>query len=113
MAIECIVCGKPNPTHLFHCEEHYHCADCGTRTGLCTYTEDVLCEPCHEKRVEKRIAEFDGNTDYTTEITCPHCGYVFSDSWEMNEGEHDCPDCGRTFEVWIDVEVTYCTTKKA
>ncbi len=113
MAIKCRICGKPNPEHIFHCEEHYHCADCETRAGLCTYTEAVLCGDCHKRRVEKRIAEFDKNTDYTDEIVCPHCGYEHSDSFEMSEGEQECRDCGRPFEVTRDVQVTYSTTKKA
>lgn len=112
MAITCRVCGKPNPEHTFHCEEHYHCADCGTREGLCTYLEGVLCNGCHTARVEKRIAEFDGDVDYTDEIVCPHCGYEHSDSWEMREGEHECSDCCRPFDVTRNVEVTYSTTKR-
>lgn len=112
MALKCRVCGKPDPKHLFHCEEHYHCADCGTREGLCTYTEAVLCSKCHEKRVEKRIAEFDGDTDGTDEIVCPHCGYECSDSWEKSEGVRECGDCGREYEVEREVTVTYSTTKR-
>ena len=111
MAITCRVCGKPNPENIFHCNEHYHCADCGTREGLCTYTEAVLCSPCHGQRVEKRVAGFDGDTDFTEEIICPHCGHRPSDSWEMSDGEHECGDCERRFEVSRCVEVTYSTTK--
>lgn len=109
--IVCRICGKPNPEHIFHCEEHYRCEDCGTRQGLCTYSEAVLCDPCHDKRVEKRIAEFEGETDYTDEVICPHCGYEYSDSWEMNEGRHECSDCERPFEVTRNVVVTYSTEK--
>jgi DNA-directed RNA polymerase subunit RPC12/RpoP len=112
MAITCKVCGKPNPEHVFHCSEHYHCADCGTREGLCTHTEDVLCEPCHQKRVEKRVAEFAGDTKYTNEITCPHCGGTMGDSWECNEGEQECNDCGRKYDVIRHVEVSYSTSKR-
>jgi transcription elongation factor Elf1 len=72
----------------------------------------VLCDPCHEKRVEKRIAEFDGDTDYTDEVICPHCGYEHSDSFEMSEGVRECSDCGREFEMERDVAVTYSTTKR-
>ncbi len=112
MSITCTVCGKPNPEHIFHYTEHYHCADCGATERLCTYTEKlVLCEPCHEKRVKKRIATFRGETDFTPEITCPHCGHVKSDSWECAEGERECGDCGRTYDVIRNVEVTYSTTK--
>ena len=32
------------------------------------------------------------NTEYTNEITCPICGYEFSDSWEydLDCGEDTC-----------------------
>lgn len=109
--LTCRVCGKPNPEHIFHCTEHYHCEDCGTREKLCTYSEAVLCSPCHDKRVAKRIAAFDGDTDYTDEIVCPHCGYECSDSWEMEEGRHECGDCCRPFMVTRNVSVHYSTEK--
>ena len=111
MAFTCKLCDK-KATHIFHCDEHYKCADCGTRDGLCTHTEAVLCSPCHEARVEKRVAAFDGDTDYTAEVTCPWCGYVCSDSWEISDGEQECSDCGREYEVERDVQVTYSTTKR-
>lgn len=111
MALECKVCGQPDPKYFWRCEEHYYCDDCGTREGLCTHAEGVLCDPCHKKRVAKRISEFDGDTDCTYEVTCPYCGYEFSDSWEMSEGERECPDCENTFEIERHVEVTYATYK--
>ena len=111
MPIKCRLCDKP-ATHIFHCDEHYCCEDCGTRADLCTYTEAVLCSPCHEKRVEKRILEFDGDTEYTNEVTCPHCGHQCSDSWEMSEGEHECGDCGREFEMERDVTVSFSPPKR-
>jgi hypothetical protein len=111
MPIKCRLCDKP-ATQLFHCDEHYCCAGCGTSEHLCTYTEAVLCSPCHDKRVEKRIAEFTGDTDHTNEVTCPHCGHECIDSWDMSEGEHECGDCGREFTMERDVSVSYSTTKR-
>ena len=111
--ITCRVCGKENPEHIFHCEEHYHCADCGTRKDLCTYSEDVLCFPCHDKRVEKRISDFDGDTTLTDEIVCPWCGYEQSDSWEYPDSDDKCMcgDCERTFEMYREIEVSYTTSR--
>jgi predicted RNA-binding Zn-ribbon protein involved in translation (DUF1610 family) len=109
----CRICGKENPEHFFHCEEHYKCEDCGTKEKLCSYTEALLCLPCHEKRVERRIAEFSGDTDYTDEVVCPHCGYKYHDSWELSDGEYECSDCGRRFNITRDIEVTYSTDKIA
>ena len=112
MALKCKVCGKPDPKYFWRCEEHYHCDDCGTRDGLCTHTEGVLCDPCHEKRVEKRIAEFFEDTEHTDEVTCPWCGYECSDSWEISDGTRECGDCGREYDVERDMTVTYSTAKR-
>ena len=106
---KCEKCGEK--ANLFRCPTHYVCDDCGTTEELCTHTEGLLCRTCHTKRVDIRIAEFDGDTDYTTEITCPHCGYEYRDSWESSDGDHECPDCERGFEVIKDITVTYCTEK--
>lgn len=110
--LTCRVCGKPNPEQIFHCNEHYYCEDCGMREGLCTYMEGVLCDKCHKARVEKRIVDFSDDTDFTDEVVCPHCGFKYSDSWEMEDGGHTCSDCGNKFELSRDVEVHYSTEKK-
>ena len=111
MTLKCRVCGAPNPKHIFYCYKHYCCADCGVREDLCIYGEGVLCSNCHDKRVEHRIETFDGDTELTDEVICPHCGYEASDSWEIEEGQHRCSDCNRTFEVQRNVEITYTTTR--
>lgn len=54
--------------------------------------------------------------EYTAEIVCPYCGYVFSDSWEVDSGEEDMGeiDCGRCEQAMIayrNVSVTYSTRK--
>ena len=58
----------------------------------------------------------DYETRYNSEVTCPHCGYVFSDSWEIDidnyEEEIDCRKCEKPFLVYRDVTVTYCSRKK-
>jgi hypothetical protein len=52
-------------------------------------------------------------TQYTQEIVCPHCGYEFSDSWEIGDYELlSCPSCWNEFCLYRWVEVTYCTAKK-
>lgn len=113
--LTCRVCGVENPKHIFYCEEHYHCADCGTKEGLCSYgtKEGVLCGPCKEKRLKSRIAEFDGDTDFESEVTCPWCGYVHSDSWEYPDvdNEFECSDCENKFEMERNVSVSYSTSK--
>lgn len=106
---ECEKCGEK--ADFWRCKEHYCCDDCGTRENLCMRNGGVICDSCHEKRVEKRIAEFGADTDYTAEIVCPWCGYEHSDSWEKEPGNRNCPDCGRDFEVERNVEVTYSTSR--
>ena len=75
------------------------------------YCEGVLCDPCHTNRVEKRIAEFDGDHEYMAHAVCPHCGCVEADSWDMTEGEQQCDDCGRDYVLERIVDVSYSTTK--
>lgn len=108
--IKCRICGEP-ATYIFRCEAHNRCDDCGTQERICYYTEGVLCSPCHTKRVNDRIATFDGDTTYTSEITCPHCGREESDSWEIGEEERECGDCGLSYEIERFVIVEYSTYK--
>jgi len=106
-----IDCDNPTGNNPWRCSEHHQCDDCGTREKIVIRTEGVLCDPCFKIRVDARIASFKGSTDYTNEVVCPHCGYTFSDSWEMSEGEYNCHDCERKFELTRNVEVTYSTEK--
>lgn len=105
----CDVCGTNDLKSMSRCETHYRCDDCGTAENLCTHCEGVLCESCHGVRVQQRIENFRGDTDYTDEIVCPHCGHQHSDSSERGEGPCECDDCGSAFEVTKYVDVTYST----
>ena len=49
--------------------------------------------------------------EYTDEIVCPHCGTEYNDSWEWEEGEHECDDCEHSFTVERIVTVQYTTRK--
>lgn len=54
------------------------------------------------------------DTRLTDEITCPHCGHTFSDSWEYDfygGGMVDCVACSKEFEYWVDISVAYTTYK--
>ena len=50
----------------------------------------------------------------TAEIVCPYCKHEECDSWEFreDEGEHECPECGKSFEWVRSIEVSYSTYKK-
>lgn len=50
------------------------------------------------------------------ELVCPWCGHRFSDSWEIEDGEHDnfqCEECEAYFEVVVDSEIirTYASRR--
>lgn len=109
--LNCKICGAA-ATRVFRCEEHYKCDTCGTKEDLCYGYGGVQCKICNEKRVDENLQTFEGNTTFTAGIVCPHCGYTVEDDlYEYGEGEHDCSDCGNTFDVTRNVEVTYCTEK--
>lgn len=46
-----------------------------------------------------------------TEIICPYCGHVYSDSWEYGESEDDviCESCGKVFDLLVEHTTTYST----
>ena len=52
-------------------------------------------------------------TDYTSEIVCPHCGYVHSDSWEApdEDDEYQCGECLKTFAFRREIDVNYTSWK--
>lgn len=57
-------------------------------------------------------------TDHTTNVICPYCGYEHRDSWEIDFGagmegdtEMECNRCDETFIASRCVTVTYSTCK--
>lgn len=110
MALKCKICGQPA---LYNrCEAHYQCDECGSRENLCHREGGVTCDACHAAKIAERMKQ-EHDTQYTNEIKCPYCGYEWSDSWEMGNGDtEECPDCLNTFEYEMDVVVTYISWKK-
>jgi DNA-directed RNA polymerase subunit RPC12/RpoP len=51
------------------------------------------------------------DTSFTELATCPWCGHKDRDSWELEDGEYECGECGKSYEVYREVEVTYSTSK--
>jgi len=47
--------------------------------------------------------------DYTSNITCPYCGYADGNSWESDDSEDNyiCPNCGSIFSYERQVTVEY------
>jgi DNA-directed RNA polymerase subunit RPC12/RpoP len=54
-------------------------------------------------------------TEYENEITCPVCGYVDNDSWEMSndtDDDYECGRCGAILEVEKQITVDYSAKVK-
>ena len=111
MEHKCKICSEPS-NWTNRCEDHKKCDDCGTKKSIVFRgNSEVTCYDCHEKRMVKKIAAFKGDHSYTNEVVCPWCGHEHRDSWEMSDGETECHDCERSFEIERQVDVTYSTSK--
>lgn len=42
---------------------------------------------------------------------CPWCDHRHNDTWEMEDGEHECNECGKTF-LLESTTTRECTTKR-
>jgi len=108
--MKCAICGVDSG--WMRCDKHNVCDGCGTRGGLCHRRGGLWCDDCHEKRAQKEVAEFDGDTECTDEITCPWCGNEQRDSWEESDSDtHVCDNCGNEYTHERECVVTYSTTK--
>lgn len=49
----------------------------------------------------------------TEEVTCPYCGYEYSDSWEFGDDTDrlKCPECNKEFDVSSETTRTFSTSK--
>lgn len=51
------------------------------------------------------------DTTNTDEVVCPHCGYEHRCSYDLNldgyPAQIECQSCGKSFEAWHNVSVTY------
>ncbi len=109
--MKCEICNKET-THLFRCEEHYHCDICGGKENLCYRNKGLFCDKCHKKIAQKQVDEFKGDTSYEDEIMCPWCGYTLNGSWkESNEDLHICENCENEYTHTRDITVAYSTYK--
>jgi hypothetical protein len=39
--------------------------------------------------------------------TCPWCGYEADNYFEFSDGEQECGDCGKKFDLTVDTSPTY------
>lgn len=46
-----------------------------------------------------------------SEATCPWCGYVLTDSWELSDEEEsiECPNCYLSFSCTRNIDIDYTT----
>ena len=59
------------------------------------------------------------NLKYNREPICPYCGNTYHDAWEIwsaSDGdgateEVDC-DCGKSYVIELNIDITYSTYKK-
>jgi len=113
---KCKVCGEKLTDFeqlRKHCPQDERFEDWIKPFELCHYTDGLFCKECRQKIIDKRIAEFDGDTKYTDEMICPHCGYEYSDSWELQSESDEiiCDDCGNEFRYERIVTAEYITSK--
>jgi hypothetical protein len=109
----CEICGNKLDKFSCRCEEHYRCDRCGTKENLIT-GKNVLCRKCDKERIKEEIEkckENPPNSNCESEVVCPWCGYIHHDSWEIDNGEFECNNCGNKMEVVKEVSVTYSTEK--
>lgn len=73
----------------------------------CIFCKEEGCDSCNDTGYD---------TEYTKEMVCPYCGDEFSDSWQWNDSnadaEVDCYECGKSFTLNVDFDVTYTTRRK-
>lgn len=69
-------------------------------------------DSCNCNKIEKR-KEIDGyDHRFMEEITCPHCGNEWSDSWEIEDDRDEvCDECDGKFYIKIRTKRTYSTDK--
>ena len=106
------LCEECRKTLIGRCPEHRRCDTCGSTEKLVCYVDGLWCPSCREDLINKRIAEFKGDTEFQDGAICPWCGYIQMDSWELSEGDVECPECERQYELSVERSVTYSTTKK-
>ena len=122
----CAECnGQPRDWMTYvECDKHNVCRTCKTprseiKGPAWGGKDGWQCEPCkdlqHETEKQAALAampeEYD-NWDFhgMDEITCPHCAYEFSDSWEHaddSDEDHTCPRCDNAFTVTAVHSLTF------
>jgi hypothetical protein len=73
---------------------------------------DIFDNDDLDKDIEEEI-----DCDYNSEPVCPYCGYHKDGAWELGLGgdgddiDVECGDCGETYRIILNLEITYSTEK--
>lgn len=105
------------------CNKHNVCDICGKNRFDLQDTpwateEGFICKPCHEKKCQSYIDEFQKSEHeqhefhWNSKIKCPYCGYDNdqSDTYESTD-DFECEQCCSIFSVEVDFTVEYRTSK--
>lgn len=100
----------------------YKCKVCGKEIGEYEHSwNNGMCFDCIREEQHKNLSamlqkNLQTSTDYEDEIVCPYCGYRMEDTESyyigQGQGEDECPECGKTFDFEVHIEVTYSTSRK-
>lgn len=95
------------------------CERCGK--SFTAYMYERYCWKCNEEVIqEDETAEAleNGRVDSSDQPVCPWCGEHIEPDYEnsffFEEGQHimTCPECGKTFNMDVNVSITYDTDRK-
>jgi hypothetical protein len=128
----CAECnGQPRDWGTYiECDKHNVCANCSCNRAQLTEApwgrkHGWVCKPCAQIEDEARKAvamarvadyEYDEWDFYCNdEITCPYCKSTIEsdcDLYSSDGDEHECHDCGNTFELTAVHKVEWTTKRK-
>ena len=102
----------------------WRCDDCGALTEndqSMTFQDGFVlerhrCDKCHDRWERELAWESKGETINEDEIVCPYCNtsYEDYDAYAFDEGktaEVECFECGRKFDLEVEVKRTYSTKR--
>jgi len=128
----CAECnGKPRSWMTYiECDKHNVCACCGIGRSQLTEApwgrkNGWVCKPCADiedtARKEAALAraadyEYDEWDFYSNDkITCPHCKATIEsegEDYDSDGDDRECYECGNTFELTINHNITWTTKRK-
>lgn len=100
----------------------YFCKICGKEISLFAHDyKDAMCSSCYEEAYYNELAQSLQENEETetyceNEVVCPYCGNRMADDdgyfIQEGDGEYECDECGKIFNLTVHVEATYSTSRK-